>query len=178
MLWLPIIALIAFLAILVMGARKTWLVFAGTTLLRICGVMLFAASVFVAVTAVLGGIALAAGIDKFPATWLIGTPFRSYLMPGLILAVVVGGSATAAAVAALCRSNPGAVISMLAGAVLLGWLAGERLILPTAVFPPGFSWLENIYIAAGVLMLVPALTVLWTEHRRHFPSRGGRLVGS
>jgi len=178
MLWLTLTVLIAFLVILVIGARRALVVFAGTPLLRFCGVMLFVASVFVALTAVVGGIALAAGVDKFPASWLVGTPFRSYLIPGLILAVIVGGSATMAAVGALRRLSAGAITSTLAGTILLGWLTGERLILPTAAFPPGFSWLENIYIGVGLMMLLPALTVLWAEHRRHFPPRSERSVGS
>jgi hypothetical protein len=171
MVWLLIIVLSAYLAILFKWMRRVWLVFAGTRLLRICGVTLFVASVFVALTAVGGGITLAAGVDKFPADWLIGTPFSSYLIPGLILAVVVGGSAAVAAVATLRRSDAGALTSMLAGAIMLGWLAGERLILPPAASSPQFWWLEAIYIAAGLMMVVPGLTVWWAERRRQFPPR-------
>jgi hypothetical protein len=171
MVWLLVIVLSAFLAILFKWTRRALLVFAGTPLLRICGVTLFVASVFVALTAVGGGITLASGVDKFPADWLIGTPFSSYLIPGLILAGVVGGSAGVAAVATLRRPDPGALTSMLAGAIMLGWLAGERLILPPAAFPPQFSWLEAICIGAGLMMVVPALTVLWAERRRQFPPR-------
>jgi len=164
--WLLVMVLVAFLAILFKWIPRARLVFAGTPLLRICGVTLFVASVFVALTAVLGGITLAAGIDKFPADWLVGTPFSSYLIPGLILAIVVGGSAVVAAVAALRRSDAGALASVLAGAILLGWLVGERLILSPAAFPTQFSWLEAFYVAAGLLMLVPGLTARWTDRRR------------
>jgi hypothetical protein len=176
--WVMVVVLGAFFAILFKWTRRALLVFAGTPLLRVCGVALFVASVFVALTAVIGGIAVAAGADKFPADWLIGTPFSSYLVPGLILAVVVGGSATAAAITALRRLDVGTLTSMLAGAILLGWLAGERLILPPAAFPLGFSWLEGIYICVGLMMLVPALAAWRIEHRGHFPPKGGRLFGS
>jgi hypothetical protein len=50
---------------------------------------------FAALSAIGGGIALATGIDKPPTDWLAGTPFSNYMIPGLILAVVVGGSAIA-----------------------------------------------------------------------------------
>jgi len=63
MVWLLILVLIAFLAVVVTGLRRVWRVFAGTPLLRICGVTLFVASVFVALTAVGGGITVATGID-------------------------------------------------------------------------------------------------------------------
>lgn len=169
MTWLLILVLIAFVAISVIGMRRVLLVFAGTPLLRICGVTLFVASVFVALTAVGGGIMLAIGVDKFPAEWLVGTPFRSYLIPALILAIVVGGSATVAAVAAQRSSETGTLTSMFAGAVLLGWLLGERLILPSAAFVPQFWWLEAIYVAAGLTMVVPALGVRRAETRRQFP---------
>jgi hypothetical protein len=159
MTWLLIVVLIAFLAISVYGMRRASRVFSGTPLLRICGATLFVASVFVALTAVGGGITLAIGLDKFPAGWLIGTPFSSYLIPGLILAVVVGGSAVVATVATLRRSGAGALTSMLAGAILLGWLVGERLILPKAAFVPQFWWLEAVYVAAGLMMVLPALAV-------------------
>ena len=171
MVWLLVIILAAFLAILLRWTRRAWRVFAGTPLLGICGVTLFVASVFVAMTAVGGGITVATGVDWFPPGWLIGTPFSSYLFPGLILAMVVGGSAAVAAVAALRRSDAGALTSTLAGAIMLGWLVGERLILPPAAFSPQFWWLESIYIAAGLMMAVPGLTVWWAVRRRKLPPR-------
>ena len=167
--WLFLVILIVFVAISVKWLSRVLLVFAGTPLLRICGVMLFVASVFVALTAVFGGITLALGFDKFPADWLDGTLFRSYLIPGLILAVLVGGSAAATAVAALRRAYPGALIAMLAGAILLGWLVGERVILPSRAFVPQFWWLEAIYIAAGLMMVAPALAV-WLDARKRVRS--------
>src|SRR5271166_6361655 len=178
MTWLLILVLIAFVAISTVWMRRVSLVFVGTPALRICGVTLFVASVFVALTAVGGGVTVAAGVDKFSADWLIGTPFGSYLIPGLILAVVVGGSAVVAAVAALCGLDAGALASVLAGAILLGWLAGERLILPSAAFSPQFWWLEAIYVAAGLMMVVPALTVRWAERGRQSPPSGGPLVST
>jgi len=176
--WLLVLVIGLFLAILFKWIPRTLRIFAGSWLLRICGVTLFVASVFVALTAVGGGVTVAAGVDKFSADWLIGTPFGSYLIPGLILAVVVGGSAVVAAVAALCGLDAGALASVLAGAILLGWLAGERLILPSAAFSPQFWWLEAIYVAAGLMMVVPALTVRWAERGRQSPPSGGPLVST
>ncbi len=178
MVWLLVLVIGLFLAILFKWIPRTLRIFAGSWLLRICGVTLFVACVFVALTAVGGGVTVAAGVDKFPADWLIGTPFGSYLIPGLILAVVVGGSAVVAAVAALRGLDAGALASVLAGAILLGWLAGERLILPSAAFSPQFWWLEAIYVAAGLMMVVPALTVRWAERGRHSPPSGGPLVST
>ena len=165
MVWLLVLVLSAFLAILFKWIPRALRVFARSPLLRISGVTLFVASVFVALTAVGGGITVAAGVDKFPADWLIGTPFSSYLIPGLILAIVVGGSAVMAVVAALRRSDVGALTSMLAGAILLGWLAGERLILPPAAFSPQFWWLEALYVVAALMMVLPAFAAWWAERK-------------
>jgi hypothetical protein len=143
MVWLSVTVLVAFLAISVAGMRRAWLVFAGTPLLRICGATLFVVNLLVALTAIFGGVALATGVDKFPGAWLVGTPFRSYLIPGLTLTVVVGGSAVVAAIAILRRVAADALSSMLAGVILLGWLAGERLILPPSAFPPNSRGLRT-----------------------------------
>jgi len=164
--WLLLIVLIVFLAIALIGVRRVLLVFSGSRLLRISGGTLFVANAFVALTAVPGGITVATGVDKFPAAWLTGTPFSSYLVPGLILAVVVGGSAAVAAVVTLRSREAGALSSMLAGAIMLGWLVGERLILPPAAFPPQLWWLEAIYIAAGLMMVLPPVMVWWARRRR------------
>ena len=163
--WLLLIVLIVFLAIVLIGVRRVLFVFSGSRLLRISGGTLFVANAFVALTAVPGGITVAIGFDKFPAGWLTGTPFSSYLLPGLLLAVVVGGSAVVAAAAALFNRQAGALSSMLAGTIMLGWLAGERLILPPAAFPPQLWWLEAIYIAAGLMMVLPPAMVWWAGRR-------------
>jgi hypothetical protein len=166
MAWFTLIVFVAFLAIVFASVQKVLLVFSGGRLLRVSGATLFVADVFVGLTAVFGGITVATGVDKFPAEWLTGTVFRSYLVPGLILALVVGGSATVAAVATVRNRESGVLCSMLAGAILLGWLVGERLILPPVAFPPQFWWLEAIYVAAGLMMVVPGATVRWAGRRR------------
>lgn len=156
---LLIVVLVVFVGICAGGMRRAMAAFRGSLLMRLCGAILFVASVFVALTAVLGGITLALGIDKFPAQWLVGTPFRSYVIPGLILAGIVGGSATIGAVSVARKSDQGALLTMTAGVILLGWLLGERVILPKAAFDPQFFWLEAVYIGAGLLMVGPAVVV-------------------
>ena len=166
MTWFALLVFIAFLAIVFMMVPRVLRVFSGNRLFRIAGATVFVADVFVALTAVFGGITVAAGVDKFPPAWLTGTVFSSYLIPGLILGVVVGGSATVATFAMLRNRDAGTLLSALAGGILLGWLVGERLILPPVAFSPQFWWLEAIYVAAGLMMVVPAATVRWADRRR------------
>jgi hypothetical protein len=103
---------------------------------------------FVAVTAVVGGLALVTGLegDRFPLKLLESTPFSSYVLPGLILTVVVGGSATLAVIALLHGLDNGASVSIVAGAILMGWIIGEALLLHQP------SWFEAFYFALGLTM--------------------------
>jgi len=110
----------------------------------------------VGVTAVGGGIVLAGGLEdeRFPAGWLKGTPFGSYLVPGLILAVVVGGSAAAAAALTLTIPPVGAWASALAGVILMGQIAGEIRLLKQPI-----TGIEAAYFAAGLAMVALGLTL-------------------
>jgi len=57
-------------------------------------IVLIVLDAVVGVTAVGGGVALAAGLEgqRYPVEWLKGTAFSCYLVPGLILAVAVGAA--------------------------------------------------------------------------------------
>lgn len=125
-------------------------------------VTLFAVDAFAAMTAVGGGILVATGLDRLPAAWLAGTLFSSYLIPGLILAVVVGGSAAAATVATVRNPEAGALASLLAGVIMLGWIVGEVLILNQPSRP---TWIEVVYFAVGLVMAVLGLMVGRAERR-------------
>jgi hypothetical protein len=128
-------------------------------------VALFAVDAFAALSAVGGGVALATGAEgnRFPLDWLKGTPFSSYVAPGLILAVVVGGSATVAAAATLRRPDAGALASLLAGVVMMGWIVGEFLILNQPSRP---TWIEVVYFSVGVLMAVLGLAIGQLQRRQ------------
>lgn len=114
--------------------------------------LLFITDLLVALTAVGGGIALIVGLEtgRFPADWLEGTPFSSYVLPGVILAVVVGGSATLAALS-LLRSPTGGGASVLAGVVMMGWIIAEILLLKQPSEP---TWTEVFYFALGLVMVL------------------------
>jgi hypothetical protein len=114
---------------------------------------------FVGLTAVGGGIALATGAegDRFPVSWLDGTPFDSYLVPGLILAIVVGGSAVTALVACWRSSRLAGAATVFAALALSGQILGELVLLgqpekPTAI--------EYVYLGiAGVMAVFGILTL-------------------
>jgi hypothetical protein len=117
---------------------------------------------FAAATAIWGGLALATGVegDRFPTEWLRGTPFRNYRVPGLLLAGLVGGSATAATVATLRNPRGGGLASLLAGLVLMGWIGGEIRLLKQPAYYGTWkdrvfgTWTERFFFVVGLLMAV------------------------
>ena len=115
---------------------------------RVLRWVLVGVDAFAAVSTIGGGIELVTGLKSFPPSWLQGTPFSDYTVPGLILGIVVGGSATIATVLTARGATTGAAASLVAGIILAGWIAGEVLVLnqpnPTAV--------EGVYFTLGVLM--------------------------
>lgn len=132
-------------------------------------IVLFIIDLFVALTAIGGGIALVAGLEanRFPLAWLRGTPFSSYVIPGLILAVVVGGSAAVASALMRRRPTDGARASLLAGLIMMGWIAGEVLILNQPVAPQG---IEIFYFMVGL-----AMALLGWLGAKHQWRSGGKL---
>src|SRR5437763_1779022 len=88
-------------------------------------------ALFIAVSAAGGAIGLVGGGLQFPPEWLDGSPFRSYVVPGLILGLVVGGSALFAGILAV-RGQPLAVpAAVVAGVIQVGWIVGEVLLVGT-----------------------------------------------
>ncbi len=120
-------------------------------------IVLIVLDAVVGLTAIGGGIALAAGLEgaRFPAEWLKATPFSSYRIPGLILAVAVGGSAAAAAVLTITTPLAGTWVSMLAGVILAGQIAGEIRLLKQPI-----SAMETTYLVTAAAMAALGLT-LW-----------------
>lgn len=107
---------------------------------------------FAAVTSLAGGIALVTGLegDRFPPEMLRGTPFPDYTLPGLILAGVVGGSTAVATVTTLRHPRAGGLASMVAGAVMMGWISGELRLLKQPL--SARTWWEVFYFAVGAAM--------------------------
>lgn len=109
----------------------------------------------VAVTAIAGGSLLVARPDgallgTSPAL-LAHSPFATFWLPGLILAVVVGGTNAVAAALTLAGARRADAAAMVAGAVLGGWVIGEMLLLRTIVF------LQVGYLVAAIATIVVAV---------------------
>jgi hypothetical protein len=105
---------------------------------------------FAALNAFAGGYYGMSGAPGIPPEWLAGSPFSTYVVPGLILFVVVGGVLLNAAVAVFSGSTDGRAASYLAGAVVLGWLAVQLAIIGYV------SWMQPVTALGAMLVLVLA----------------------
>ncbi len=86
-----------------------------------------------------------------PLSLLAHTPFSTFLVPGIVLAGVVGGSAMFAAVAHLRRVESAPRSSAFAGAVLAGWIIGEVILLRT------FHFLQPTLLLLGLAQIALGL---------------------
>jgi hypothetical protein len=114
---------------------------------------------FVALAAIGGGLALALGLEagRFPLAWLEGTPFPDYVAPGLLLAVVVGGSAAVATVLTARDARQGGRVSIVAGAILVAWIVGEVAVLTGD--GEVVSATEAVFLAVGLATVALGVVV-------------------
>jgi len=87
----------------------------------VCGV--------IGVGALYGGVRLLVDAEALGVkeSWLEGTAFSDYRLPGVVLIVVIGGGMIATALAALRRSRLAGPAALVMGATLLVWGAVETL---------------------------------------------------
>lgn len=101
--------------------------------------------------AVMGVLFDGAGV---PVEYLTGSPFTSYLVPGLILGVVVGGSQAIAALALIRRARSALMSSAVAGFGMLIWIFAELAIIGE------YSWLQTLYFSLGALQVTAMAALL------------------
>jgi hypothetical protein len=82
-----------------------------------------------ALNAFAGGIYAIIGAPGIPAELLEGSPFSEYLIPGIILFVLVGGSFLAASLAMLKNSPKAISLSYFSLLIVAGWLAVQISII-------------------------------------------------
>jgi hypothetical protein len=100
-----------------------------------------------AISAIGGSIYGLGGAPTLPREWLGGSPFETYTVPSLILGFAVGGSSAGAAVTAWRGQQTAAPATVLAGAVLSGWVATQ-----VAIIGPR-SFLQPVMGGVGIAMI-------------------------
>jgi hypothetical protein len=124
---------------------------------RVLFVALIVLNIFLAVTAVLGGISLLAGFNAPSVEQLQGSIFKDYTSPGLSLSLIVGGSALLAAVLLIRKNRFALLFSIGAGIIIMCFEFVEVLAIGS---PPGASFvLQLFYFGLGTLIAVVSIGV-------------------
>ena len=88
-----------------------------------------------------------------PLDLLAGSWFQLFLLLGLILGFILGGTHVLAAIALIQRRHWALLASGVAGFAMLIWNFTELAII-------GYSWLQSLYFGFGMLELILVLALL------------------
>lgn len=111
----------------------------------------------IGVGAVLGGAALtvtpSGALLRMPLEILHGSPFHTFLIPGLLLCFAVGGSNVVAGWLALRESRATAISAVIAGGVLVGWMTTQIVLL-------GYRHpVQLLYLLGGIATLLTGVVL-------------------
>ncbi len=128
---------------------------------RALRIALQAVAWFVGVTAVTGGVQLLlhphGGDQGLTPALLAHSPFRTFVVPGVLLLGVVGLGNAAAAWLVAARHRLASTAAFVAGGATAVWIAVEYLLIQS------FSWLQVVYLSLGLATQLLALA--WARRR-------------
>jgi len=117
----------------------------------------------------MAGLTVGGGMG-IPLEWIEGTAFSSYLWPGVILGVVVGGVQALALAAQYGRFELAWGLHAAAGLVMIIWIFVEIALM--LVWSP----LHGIYFATGLVQVVLAVLALGAWPRPFLRRRGAPVA--
>jgi hypothetical protein len=97
--------------------------------MKVTRILIVALQLVVMANAFGGGYYAMSGAPAWDPAWLDGSPFGSYLVPGLLLFAVVGGGMAIASLAWLLKSRVAPWLSLFMGATLVGWIVAQVAII-------------------------------------------------
>lgn len=106
---------------------------------------------------------------ELPLDMLENSPFSTYLIPGVILALCNGVFPLVVAIAALRRQRWARYGHLAVGCILTGWIAIQGVLI-------GFGhWLQIAYLALGLVLAALGLSVLISARgqKNHGERTGG-----
>ena len=114
--------------------------------------LLFILVSFIAVTSTLSGLMMIyrpdGAILHLPVNLLEGTPFKNFLIPGILLATIVGGVNLLAVFNNLRRHANRYNWAIAGGFMIIGWIIAQMTLIKV------FHWLHIIYLIIGVLIIL------------------------
>ena len=140
---------------------------------KVIRIALFVIEAAIGLSAIQGGIALLRGdfMNVLPTAWLAETPFSDYTIPGLVLVIVVGGSALLAAATVFIAREWAVLVSVLAGLIMVGFEVVEIVSLDSKVGNalPTVLGLQLFYFVLGLAVFGLAGYLWMREYRsQHF----------
>jgi len=116
--------------------------------------LLFILVAFIATTSTLSGLLMISSPDgailNLPLSLLEGTPFKNFLVPGILLTTVVGSVNLYAIFGQMQRRPNRYNWSMAGGIMITGWIVAQILLIQTA------HWLHFLYLGIGLLIILIA----------------------
>ena len=120
-------------------------------------------NIFLALTAIPDGFCLLTGIAAPPTEELNGSWFKDYTIPGLVLMLIVGGSALIAAVMLIRKYKFALFYSAIAGLIIITFEFFEVLAIGS---PTGAGLvMQIIYFVLGVLLVKWSLFVIYLDRK-------------
>jgi hypothetical protein len=120
--------------------------------------------VFLGIGALFGGGAFILGPDGhllgMPTTLLAGSPFASFLLPGIVLFTLIGIAPLLAAAMTLRRQAFAPIAAVAVGLTLIGWVSVEMVVLAGL---GSLAWALYLVLGAGI----SAIGVTWWRSSPH-----------
>lgn len=133
---------------------------------KIIHVIQAALTLFLALTAFLGGIGLLAGLNAPPIEQLAGTPFKDWIIPGLSLFLIVGGSALFASILLLRRSKFASLFSTTAGVIIMFFEFVEVMAIGS---PAGIAQtLQIFYYGLGTAIVIASMGAWFIDMKANY----------
>jgi hypothetical protein len=116
--------------------------------------LLFILLSFIAVTATISGILMISQPDgsilHLKPELLAGSPFKNFMVPGILLACVVGAVNLAAVFLNIMRHRQRYNVAIAGGAVMVTWILVQVMMIGT------IHWLHILYFSIGLLVVLGA----------------------
>jgi hypothetical protein len=128
---------------------------------KIAYIALIVLSGFLAITAIAGGISLTANFYAPPVEFLSGSIFKDFTIPGLGLAVLVGGGALVSTILLIRKSKFGVLSATVSGIMIMFFEFVQVLIIGS---PAGVAQtLQIIYFGLGTVITIFAIGIWFID---------------